>query len=141
MAPKKDKNPAKPNSMPPADTIKPPKVRTFTAVTNMGNKFTELVKMADEDQKLQLFLDGVHDSIKELVSISFERAEINDLITNKPEFQKLQFFDPSAIFNAESNALKTGQVMSILTDIQTKCNKSAFEPSKKVVDRLEKVRY
>ena len=136
MAPKSDKT-KKVANMPTAEGIEGTKTRTFSAVTTMGNKFTTDVKnLDDDDEKYSTFVKGVHETIATLVSIAFEKADINDLVTNHEKFKKLQFFDPSAIFSAEANSLKIGQVLSILTDIQTKMSESA---QSRVLTRLEKV--
>ena len=106
----------------------------------MGNNFTKIVRETDDtSEKLELFLDGIHDSIKEFVSIAFEKADINNLITDDEKFKFLQFFDPAAIFKADKNSLKTAQVMSILTDIQSKMSSKPAQASVKTLERMEKV--
>ena len=108
----------------------------------MGNNFTKTVKETDDNsEKLELFLEGIHDSIREFVSIAFEKADINDLITNNEKFKFLQFFDPAAIFKADKNSLKTTQVMSILTDIQSKMSSKPAQAPIKMLERMEKVNY
>ena len=138
MAPKKDKQTGKTPPMPQAENIEQTKPRTFSAVTVMGNKFTTSVKtLENEDEKYKVFVQGVHDSVAEFISIAFEKAEIHELITNDERFKNLQFFDPSAIFKSDANSLKTAQVMSMLTDIQAKLGQNT---STKITERLEKVR-
>ena len=141
MAPKKDKTSATPTNIQPMEVMEGNKPRTYTAVTVLGNKFTAIVKEEpDKEKKLMEFLKGIHDAIRTFVSISFERAELNDLITNDPDFQHLLHFDPSAIFNADANSLKTAQVMSILTDIQAKVKKPSVENVQETLDRVDKVK-
>ena len=141
MAPKKDKTLATPANIQPMENVEGKKPRTYSCVTQLGNRFTAIVKEEpDNKKKLKEFLRGIHDAIRELVSISFERADMLDLITNDPTFQYLMHYDPSAIFNADANSLKTAQVMSILTDIQAKVKKPDTSTVQSTLDRVEQVR-
>ena len=69
-----------------------------------------------------LFKEGIHQAIKELVNISFEKADINDLISGNPKFQHLQYFDPGSIFKADMNSLQMGQVLSVMDNLQKSVN-------------------
>ena len=108
------------SSEPPrAEPIGEPKTRTFATVTSMGNNMTKKVKEEnDQAVKLELLKNGIADCIRQFVSIAFERADVNDLITNEPTFQSLQFFDPMAIFTKDLNSLQAGKVMSMITNLQ-----------------------
>ena len=136
--------------MPAAEPIDTDKVRPFTSVTTMGNKFTKKVKdEPDEQEKLKLLKTGITDCIKQFISIAFERAEVNDLITNQPDFQHLQFFDPSAIFSAEASETQMGQMLSMMTNLQetvirvtSKSDGNQAQAEKRqaeLVNKLEKV--
>ena len=91
--------------------------------------------------------DGISVAVKEFISISFEKAEVNDLITNDPSFHHLQFFDPGAIFTADMDSLQIAKVMSMITNLQSTVDKLAKKPSggsgltNQMVERFEKVKF
>ena len=95
--------------------------------------------------KLQIFKDGMQEAIKEFINISFERADINDLITNDPKFQPLQYFDPAAVFKADMNSLQMGQVLSFMENLQASVDKieqkinSAEPQDSGLINRMLKV--
>ena len=126
--------------------------RTFTSVTNLGNKFTAEVKdTEEEDQKLAKFVAGVSDAIREFVNIAFERAEIVDLIANQSNFKYLGNFNPDAVFDADLNSLQVGKVFSLVTNVQNSLDKLVKQGGtgakmgqsvpNSSIDRLEKVFY
>ena len=130
--------------MPIMDSIEPTKQRTFAAVTAMGNRFTAKVKdEVDDLEKLALLKQGICDAVKLFISISFEKAEVNDLITNHPDFQPLQFCNPMAMFSSESDTLQATKIFSVMTNLQeTVVKLAAKNDSQKTdatIDRLEKV--
>ena len=115
----KKKTDASSSEMPKADTIADVKTRTFATVTALGNTITKKAKEeTDETEKLTILKQGIADCIKQFVSIAFERADVNDLITNEPAFQHLQFFDPMAVFSKDMDSLQTGKVMSMISNLQ-----------------------
>ena len=130
--------------MPPPEEIPPMRVRTFDTVSTLGDECAAKVKETEDlGDKLEFLKDGLSAAVRELISIAFERAEVNDLVTNEPSFQHLQFFDPSSIFNADVDSLKVAQVMSLLTNLQSQVDKLVKQPASGVdetlVLRLEKV--
>ena len=120
------------------------KMRTFSAVTTAGNKCVMNVQEAEDlETKLIVLKDGLSAAIKDLISITFERAEINDLITNEPSFQHLQFYDPSSVFSADADSLQVAQIMSMISNLQQTVTNMVSKQSKpvdeKLIQRLEKV--
>ena len=88
-------------------------------MTTIGNKFTTKVKETeDNEEKLKIFKLGVQEAIRELINISFERSDINDLIAQEPEFRQLQHFDATAVFSADMDSLQMGQVLSLISNLQ-----------------------
>ena len=136
-------------SEPPKPTlISEQRPRTFATVTSLGNTVTKKVKEeTDETVKLDLLKSGIADCIKQLVSIAFEKADVNDLISNDPAFQPLQFFDPMAIFTKDINSLQAGKVLSMISNLQdtvvTLSEKYANEKNdhKDFLAKLEKVKF
>ena len=124
-----------------------PKPRSFSTVTTLANDFTKKVKEEqDTAEKLVLLKNGIHDALKNFVSIAFEKADVNDLISNEPAFQHLQFFDPSAIFTADMDSLQVGKVLSMITNLQDTVTKLVEKPrpaasniDEKIIKRLETV--
>ena len=96
--------------------------------------------------KLELFKNGVQEAIREFISISFEKADINDLISGNPNFQQLQYFDPNAVFKSDLNSLQMGQMLSFMNDLQKSIAKldekisQVQEPDSELVNRLLKVK-
>lgn len=135
---------------PKPDLIGEPKSRTFATVTNMGNTVTKKVREEEnEEMKLDILKKGLADCIKQFVSIAFEKADVNDLITNDPNFQHLQFFNPMAVFSKDMDSLQAGQVMSMISNLQetvlkltekcsadTKANQDIFAKFEKVSCKL-----
>ena len=70
------------------------------------------------DEKLEFLKDGISEAVKEFISITFENAEVNDLIANEPAFKHLEFFDPGAIFTADMDSLQVAKVMSMISNMQ-----------------------
>ena len=105
--------------MPSPTPIENSKPRTFATVTTLGNNLSKQVKdEPDEAQKLSLLKAGIFDAVKKFISITFEKAEVNDLITNHAEFQHLQFFDPTAIFRQDLDSLQAAKVLSMIENLQ-----------------------
>ena len=88
--------------------------------------------------------DGITDTVHEFISICFERAEVNDLISNEPNFKHLQFYDPGAIFTADMDSLQVAKVMSMITNLNETVTKMAKKQgatlTNQMVERFEKVR-
>ena len=137
--------------LPPLTPIEQQVPRTFAAIASLATDFTKNVKEEqDTAEKLVILKNGIQDSVKSLISLSFEKAEVNDLITNDPTFQHLQFFDPSAIFTSDLDTLQVAKVLSMLTTMQTTLTNLANKPSppisnpktdEKSLARLEKVSF
>ena len=144
--PKETKTRKKNKTAPPTpELIESVQPRTFDSVVKIGTDCAEKVKNTlDTEEKLCLLKDGISDAVKELISIAFERAEVNDLISNESTFQHLQYFDPGAIFNADADSLQVAQVMSMISNLQETVTKLAVkQPSgleEKMVTRIEKVK-
>ena len=101
------------------------------------------MKEATDDQiKLDLFKNGVTEGIKEFIGVAFEKADILDLIANHEEFQPLQFYNPAAVFDSNVDAMQKGQILSMLTNVQTSVEKMAKTPASsndpKLMARIEK---
>ena len=152
MAPKekgkKKEKPADTADMPPCEAIKPNKPRTYASVVTLSNNFTAKVKdEVDETKKLEFLKEGIVEAVKSFISITFERADVNDLISNHSDFKHLQHFDPAAIFNADVNALHTTKVLSMISNLQETVVKLVEKPSKApalpqpLINKLEKVKY
>ena len=100
---------------------------------------------ADEGEKLVLLQEGLSKAITEFISIAFERAEVNDLISNQPEFKHLQFLDPDVIFSAEKADMNSAKIMSLISNLQETVTTLLSKSDKKtdladqLVNRLEKV--
>ena len=104
----------------------------------------------DENEKLEKFVSGVQEAIKEFINIAFERADLLDLIANRSNFQYLNHFNPAAVFDADLNTLQVGKVFSLITDVQSSIDKLVKQgprvtakpnaASEGSIDRLEKVR-
>ena len=137
-----------PSEPPPLTEVDQSKPRTFASITTLANNFTKKVKEEQNTaEKLVLLKNGIHGALKSFISIAFEKADVNDLISNDPAFQHLQFFDPSAIFTADLDSLQVGKVLSMITNLQdtvTKLvEKSKSSPSnldERIIKRLEAVR-
>lgn len=144
---KKKGGDASSSEMPPKmDPITATKARTFATVTSMGNTVTKKVlEEPDQTEKLAILKSGITDCIKQFVSIAFERADVNDLISNDPNFQPLQYFDPSAIFTKDINSLQAAKVMSMITGVQESVQglseKCALDTKRhqNILDNFEKV--
>ena len=120
------------------------KPRTFSKVATMGNTFTTKVKETeDEEEKLQVFKAGIHNLIKEIIGVSFEKSEILDLIANNPKFQPLQYYDPTSVFRQDMDSLQMGQVLSLIASVQNTVDKleTKADGSPELINRLEKVKY
>ena len=86
---------------------------------NLGEKIAAKVKNSEDlGEKLEFLKDGISEAVKEFISITFENAEVNDLIVNEPSFNHLEFFDPGAIFTADMDSLQVAKVMSMITNVQ-----------------------
>ena len=99
----------------------------------------------DEAEKLEILQAGLSKAISEFISIAFERAEVNDLISNQPEFKHLQFLDPDALFSAEKADINSAKIMNLISNLQdtvttllSKSDKKGEVPAQ-LIDRLEKV--
>ena len=91
--------------------------------------------------------EGLSKAITEFISIAFERAEVNDLISNQPDFKHLQFLDPDVMFSAEKADINSAKIMSLISNLQetvttllSKSDKKA-NCSTQLIERLEKVGY
>ena len=122
------------------------KMRTFNAITTAANKMITKVKESEEDvDKIDALKNGIQDCVRQFVSISFERAEVNDIIVNQPDFQYLQNYDPTAIFSADLNKVQVAKVMSAISNVQELVvkltNKTPSGPGvdDQLITRLEKV--
>ena len=89
--------------------------------------------------------EGLSKAIAEFISIAFERADVNDLISNQPEFKHLKFLDPDVLFSAEKADMNSAKIMSLISNLQdtvvnllSKSDKTDTVPSQ-LIDRLEKV--
>ena len=135
--------------LPPMTPIDQSKPRTFAAIATQATNFTKTVKEEqDTAEKLTILKNGIHEAVKSFISLSFEKAEVNDLITNDPAFQHLQFFDQSAIFTSDLDTLQVARVLSMLTTIQSTLTGLTNKPIQtvsnpktddKTISRLEKV--
>ena len=133
--------------IPPLTEMDQTKPRSFSAITTLANNFTKKVKEEqDTAEKLDLLKKGIHEALKTFVSIAFEKAEVNDLISNDPAFQHLQFFDPTAIFTADMDKLQVAKVLSLISNLQETVTKLVEAPKsvgsnldEKIVKRLETV--
>ena len=87
--------------------------------------------------------DGISQAVREFISIAFEKAEVNDLISNDPDFKHLQFYDPGAIFTADMDSLQIAKVMSMITNLQETVNtiskKQTTSLTNTMAERFEKV--
>ena len=145
----KKKNVDASSSEPPRpDPIPDVKSRTFATVTTMGNTMAKKVKEEkDETVKLELLKNGIADCVKQFVSIAFEKADVNDLITNDPAFQPLQFFEPMAIFTKDLDSLQAAKVMSMISNLQETVGKLSEKCSvdnqthQDILGKFDKVRY
>ena len=119
------------------------KQRTFAAVTNLGNNFTAKVRdEEDESEKLALLKQGITNAVKQFVSIACEKAEVNDLVSENPEFKHLQFVDPAAMFKPEEDALNLAQILSSISNLQeivVSLSNKNNNPSEAFTARIEKV--
>ena len=118
------------------------KPRTFSKATQMANTFAAKVKeMENVDEKLETFKNGMHDVIREIMGVAFEKADLLELIGNNPKFQPLQYYDPMAIFRSDMDSLQIGQVLSAIANIQNKVDKLVDNGPKsdELIPRLEKV--
>ena len=116
--------------------------RTFSKATQMANNFTNKVKEAeDDDMKLEIFKNGMHDVIREVVGVAFEKADVLELIANNPKFQALQYYDPTAVFSKDADSLQMGQILSMMANLQNSVEALAKtdDQSPQLVNRLEKV--
>ena len=135
--------------LPPMTPIEQAQPRTFAAIATLATNFTKTAKEEqDSAEKLNILKNGIQNTVKSLISLSFEKSEVNDLITNDPAFQHLQFFDPSAIFTSDLDSLQVARVLSMLTSIQDTLTGLSKKPIQsvsnpktddKTVTRLEKV--
>ena len=128
---------------PPKMTPQTDKQRTFSAVTTLGNNFTAKVKEeSDESEKLALLKQGIVNAVKQFVSIACEKAEVNDLIAENPDFKHLQFTDPAAMFKPDEDALNLAQILSSISNLQETVvnlvNKNN-SPTEAFTARIEKV--
>ena len=109
----------------------------------MANNFTAKVKETeDENEKLEVFKQGVHDVIKEVIGVAFEKADILHLVGSNPNFQPLQYYDPTAVFKQDMDALQMGQVLSLIANVQNSVDKLTATPSGDggaIIARLEQV--
>ena len=134
------------SEMQPMTELSSAKMRTFASIATAANKMVTKVKeVNDEKEKMDMLKVGLQDCVRQLIEVSFERAEVNDIIVNQPDFQYLKFYDPSAIFTADLDKVQTAKVMSSLTNLQDTVLKVAQKPTnstaldEKLVKRLEKV--
>ena len=109
----------------------------------MANTFTANVKEAENEQeKLVLFKQGVHDVIKEIIGVAFEKADILHLVGSNPNFQPLQYYNPTAVFKQDMDSLQIGQVLSLIANVQNSVDKLAAAPTGDggtLITRLEQV--
>ena len=90
--------------------------------------------------------NGIAKAIAEFISIAFERADVNDPISNQPEFKHLQFLDPNVMFSAEKADMNSAKIMSLISNLQdtvtTLLSKSDKKSplSEQLINRLEKVK-
>ena len=100
-------------------------------------------KEKDPAIKLEMLKDGISNTVREFISICFERAEVNDLISNEPIFKHLEFYDPGAIFTADMDSLQVAKVMSMISNLQdtvtTMSKKSSASLTNQMAERFEKV--
>ena len=110
----------------------------------MANNFTAKVKETeDENEKLVLFKQGVHDVIKEVIGVAFEKADILHLVGSNPNFQPLQYYDPTAVFKQDMDSLQMGQVLSLIANVQNSVDKLAAASAGDggaIIPRLEQVK-
>ena len=132
--------------MPSPTLIDSSKPRTFATVATIGNNLSKQVKdETDEAKKLSILKSGIFDAVKKFISITFEKAEVNDLITNHAEFQHLQFFDPTAIFRQDLDSLQAAKVLSMIDNLQktvvnlSEKNSSVSVANQVLLAKLDKV--
>ena len=109
----------------------------------MANTFTAKVKeIEDTEEKLETFKNGIHDVIKEVIGVSFEKADLLELMANNPKFQPLQYYDPTAIFRSDMDSLQMGQVLSLIANVQNAVDKLVDQGPKsgELIPRLEQVK-
>ena len=94
---------------------------------------------------MELLKDGISEAVQEFISVAFEKAEVNDLISNDPAFKHLQFYDPGAIFTADMDSLQIAKVMSMITNLQESVTniskKQTTSLTNSMAERFEKVYY
>ena len=112
----------------------------------LGTKLAESIRnTTDEDEKLELLQKGLTEAVERFVLIAFERADVNDLISNNPNFKHFQFVKPDNMFMAESDPIHSAKIMSMITNLQetvvtllSKKDKNQTQNNDQI-DRLEKV--
>ena len=112
---------------------------------NLGTKFTDQIrKSTDHDEKLDLLQKGLSDAVEKFALIAFERADVNDLITNDPKFKHFQFIKPDNMFVTETDPIHSAKIMSMISNLQetvvtllSKKDKNSVQNDQ--VERLEKV--
>ena len=106
---------------------------------------TDKVKdSTDNAEKYTLLHEGLLDLLKRMCSIAFERAEVNDLITNDPDFKCFKFVNPENIFSVEVDPIHSAKIMSMISNLHDTVNGLVSKSdnnteSQNTVTRLEKV--